>query len=383
VIPAAVSRERILPADPRACFLAHREEIEAAVRQALESGSYILGPAVARFETEFARFLGGGEAVGVASGTDALVLALRAAGIGPGDQVFTVSHSAVATVAAIELAGASPLLVDIEPHSFTLDPERLEAALRRHAGTGRRAVIAVHLYGQCADMPAILEIARRHDLVVIEDCAQAHGAALGGRAAGSFGSAAAFSFYPTKNLGALGDAGAVVSSDAALAERVRRLREYGWRERYVSEAAGTNSRLDEVQAAILSVKLRHLEAENATRRRCAEIYQDRLADTGLGLPAVRPGARHVWHQYVVRCDRRDQLRKALQEEGIGTLVHYPVPIHQQPAYRGRLASDPSGLTHSEAAAREVLSLPMHGHLTESDAERVAAAIRRSLGSVRR
>lgn len=383
MIPAAVPRERILPADPRACFLAHREEIEAAIRQALESGSYILGPAVAAFEAELARFLGGGEAVGVASGTDALVLALRAAGIGPGDQVFTVSHTAVASVAAIELVGASPLLVDIEPLTFTMDPERLEATLCRHARTGRRAVIAVHLYGQCADMPAILEVARRHDLIVIEDCAQAHGAALGDRAAGSFGSAAAFSFYPTKNLGALGDAGAVVSSDEALAQRVRRLREYGWRERYVSEVAGTNSRLDEVQAAILSVKLRHLDAENAARRRCAEIYQARLADTGLGLPVVRPGARHVWHQYVVRCDRRDPLRKALQEEGIGTLVHYPVPIHQQPAYRGRLASDPSGLAHSEAAAREVLSLPMHGHLAESDAERVAAAIRRSLGIERR
>jgi len=214
---------------------------------------------------------------------------------------------------------------------------------------------------------------------VIEDCAQAHGAAQGGRAVGSFGSAAAFSFYPTKNLGALGDGGAVVSSDHALIERVRRLREYGWRERFVSVIAGMNSRLDEIQAAILSVKLRHLEAENTRRRRCAEIYHSRLADTGLGLPAVRPGASHVWHQYVVRSDRRDPLRQALQEEGIGSLVHYPVPVHEQPAYRGRLTLDPSGLAHSEAAAREVLSLPMHGHLEASDAERVAAAIVRILG----
>jgi dTDP-4-amino-4,6-dideoxygalactose transaminase len=239
-------------------------------------------------------------------------------------------------------------------------------------------VIAVHLYGQCADMPGVLEVARRHDLVVIEDCAQAHGASLGGRSAGSFGAAAAFSFYPTKNLGALGDGGAVVSSDPELGERVRRLREYGWRERYVSETAGMNSRLDEIQAAILSVKLRFLEAENASRSRCAEIYQARLEGTGVGLPAVRPGARHVWHQYVVRCRRRDALRRALDQAGIGTLIHYPVPVHQQPAYRGRLALDPGGLAHSEAAAREVLSLPMHGHLGESDAERVADAVRRAL-----
>jgi dTDP-4-amino-4,6-dideoxygalactose transaminase len=227
-------------------------------------------------------------------------------------------------------------------------------------------------------MPAVLEVARRHELIVIEDCAQAHGAELADRGAGSFGSVAAFSFYPTKNLGALGDGGAVVSPDQALVERVRRLREYGWRERYVSEQTGMNSRLDEIQAAILSVKLRHLEAENASRRRCAEIYQERLADTDLGLPAVRPGARHVWHQFVVRSPRRDRLRQALAEQGIGTLVHYPVPVHLQPAYRGRLALDPAGLAHSEAAAREVLSLPMHGHLAEADAERVAAAVRRGL-----
>ena len=370
--------DAILPADPRACFLAHRDEIEAAVRGALEGGSYILGPAVARFEEEFARFTGGGEAIGVASGTDALVLALRGAGIGAGDQVFTVSHTAVATVAAIELAGAVPVLVDIDPRTFTIDPERLEATVRTHGRAGRRAVIAVHLYGLLADMPAILDVARRHELVVVEDCAQAHGAALAGRAAGCFGDVAAFSFYPTKNLGALGDGGAVVSADHSLVERVRRLREYGWRERYVSDVAGTNSRLDEIQAAILSVKLRHLEAENACRRQRAELYSARLATSELELPVVRAGATHIWHQYVVRSARRDHLRAALQEQRIGTLVHYPVPVHEQPAYRGRLAVDPAGLAHSETAARQVLSLPMHGHLEERDVERVAAAIGRIL-----
>lgn len=367
-------REVLLPASPRACFLAHRGEIEAALREVLDSGSYILGRAVAAFEEEFARFLGAATAVGVGSGTDALALALSAAGIGPGDQVFTVSHTAVATVAAVELAGASPVLVDIDPQTFTLDPERLERAVRRYGGGARRAVIPVHLYGHPADMPGILDVARRYELAVIEDCAQAHAATLAGRFVGTFGTAAAFSFYPTKNLGALGDGGAVVTSDAALADRVRRLREYGWRQRYVSEVRGTNSRLDEIQAAVLRVKLRHLEEDTAVRRHNADVYGARLPDTGLVLPAARPGAAHVWHQYVVRSAARDALGRALQEEGIGTLIHYPVPVHEQPAYRGRLALDPSGLAHTEAAAREVLSLPMHGHLEKADVERVSARI---------
>ena len=372
--------ERILPTDPRACFLAHRDEIETAIRAVLDGGSYILGRAVTAFEEEFGRFVGA-QAVGVASGTDALVLGLRAAGIGPGDQVFTVSHTAVATVAAVELAGARPILVDIDPHTFTLDPERLDGAVRRHGGAGgRRAVIAVHLYGQPADMPAILEVARRHEMIVVEDCAQAHGAMLGGRRVGCFGDVAAFSFYPTKNLGALGDGGAVVTPDAALAQRVRSLREYGWRDRYVSDVPGMNSRLDEIQAAILCVKLRHLEAENAHRARLAALYTARLAGSRLALPQVRPDCAPVWHQYVVRTSRRDALRAALQRDGVGTLIHYPVAVHQQPAYRDRLALDPAGLGHSESAAGAVVSLPMHAHLAEVDAERVAGALRDIAGT---
>jgi dTDP-4-amino-4,6-dideoxygalactose transaminase len=373
-----VPREVIAPADPHACFLAHRSEIETAVREAMEGGRYILGPALAAFEAEFAEFIGAAHAIGVASGTDALVLAMRAAGIGPGDQVFTVSHTAVATVAAIELAGATPVLVDIDPHTFTLAPQRLDATARQCRRSGRAAVIVVHLYGQPADMAAILDVARRHAMTVIEDCAQAHGAALGDRRVGCFGALAAFSFYPTKNLGALGDAGAVVTSDAALADRVRSLREYGWRERYVSETAGMNSRLDEIQAAVLRVKLRHLEEENGTRARLAQLYTTGLAGTALQLPAVQSGATHVWHQYVVRSAQRDALKQALQGQGIGTLIHYPVPVHEQPAYRGRLQLDSAGLANTEAAAREVLSLPMHAHLSEHDAERTAAAIRRIL-----
>ena len=376
----AVPPERILPTDPRGCFLAHRDEIETAIRAVLDGGSYILGRAVTAFEEEFGRFVGA-QAVGVASGTDALVLGLRAAGIGPGDQVFTVSHTAVATVAAVELAGATPILVDIDPHTFTLDPERLDGAVRRHGGAGgRRAVIAVHLYGQPADMPAILEVARRHEMIVVEDCAQAHGAMLGGRRVGCFGDVAAFSFYPTKNLGALGDGGAVVTPDAALAQRVRSLREYGWRERYVSDVPGMNSRLDEIQAAILRVKLRHLEVENAHRARLAALYTTHLAGSHLLLPEVRPDCLHVWHQYVVRSPRRDALRDALQQQGIGTLIHYPVPVHQQPAYRGRLALDPSGMTHTESAAAAVVSLPMHAHLAEADVARAAGVIRDLAGA---
>jgi dTDP-4-amino-4,6-dideoxygalactose transaminase len=377
-VKLAVPPDFLLPTDPKACFVAHRAEIETALREALDAGRYILGPTVEAFEKAFARFLGAAEAVGVGSGTDALVLALWACGIRAGDQVFTVSHTAVATVAAIELAGASPVLVEIDPRTFTIDPERLEAAVRHHGGAGRRAVIPVHLYGQPADMPAILDVARRHELIVIEDCAQAHGAMLGDRRAGTFGNAATFSFYPTKNLGALGDGGAVVTSDSATAERVRRLREYGWRERYVSEMRGMNSRLDAIQAAVLHVKLNHLEEENNNRRRRAEAYHLRLAGTGLRLPETRAGTLHVWHQYVVRSSSRDALRQALHHEGIGTLVHYPVPVHEQPAYRGRVALDPSGLSHTEAAAREVLSLPMHAHLELQHVERVSVSTRRVL-----
>lgn len=363
----------LLPADPRASYLAHREEIDAALSAALARGGYILGEEVRAFEREFAAWLGAASAAGVASGTDALVLALRACGIGPGDTVFTVSHTAVATVAAVEQAGAECVLVDIDAAAYTIDPDRLDAAARADSGIGRRAVIAVHLYGQPADLDALADVARRREFVLIEDCAQSHGAAWRGRKTGTFGPAAAFSFYPTKNLGALGDGGAVATSDAGVLERLRLLREYGWRERYVSEIPGTNSRLDELQAAILRVFLRHLDAGNARRAAIAERYGRELAGLGLGVPAVRPHATHVWHQYVVRSPERDALRERLRARGVGTLVHYPVPVHLQPAYRGRLRTGPGGLAESERAAREVLSLPMHPGLSDADVARVVAA----------
>jgi dTDP-4-amino-4,6-dideoxygalactose transaminase len=360
--------------DPKAAYLAQRAAIDAAIQRVLERGRYILGEEVAAFEREFAAYIGARHAIAVASGTDALVLALKAIGVGPADYVATVSHTAVATVAAIELAGARPLLLDIEPLSCTLDPAALKRVLA--APPGRiAAIVPVHLYGLPADLDAILPLARRYGARVIEDCAQSHGARLGTARTGAFGDLAAFSFYPTKNLGALGDGGLVATSDDGLAGRLRALREYGWRERYVSDLAGMNSRLDEIQAAVLRVKLSTLEADNGRRAAIAAAYDQGLAGLTLTLPGRRAGANHVFHQYVVRSARRDALRAALAARGIGTNIHYPVPVHLQPAYRGRVALAPSGLGESERAAREVLSLPLYPQLAATAVAETIAALK--------
>ncbi len=365
----------ILQSDPKASYLAHQREIDEAIRQTLDSGWYILGKQTSAFEQEFAGYLGAQHCVGVANGTDALHLALRACGVEAGDVVITVAHTAVATVAAIEMAGAAPLLVDIEPASFTINPESVEDAIKSWRGEGKiKAIMPVHLYGHPADMQAITAIARHYDLKIIEDCAQAHGATINGVKVGTFGDAAGFSFYPTKNLGALGDGGAVVSNDSEIAERARLLREYGWRERYVSAIAGFNSRLDELQSAILRAKLKYLDEENARRREIALVYDERLAVASLRLPQRRGGIGHVYHQYVVRSDERDRLREYLRERGIGALVHYPAPVHLQPAYRDRVAVHRNALPETEQAARQVLSLPMHPFLTDAEVERVCEAI---------
>jgi dTDP-4-amino-4,6-dideoxygalactose transaminase len=366
----------VLPfADPKAGYVAHKEEIDAAVRRVLEGGWYILGPEVRAFEQEFAAAVGVSHAVGVGSGTEALHLALRACGVGPGDAVLTVSHTAVATVAAIELAGATAVLVDIDSRTFTLDPNRLEETLRHDAGAARpKAIVPVHLYGHSADMPAIRDIARRYDLRVIEDCAQAHGAALHGRKAGTWGDMAAFSFYPTKNVGALGDGGAVVTNVPELAERARLLREYGWRERYVSEIPGMNTRLDEIQAAVLRVKFRYLEQENARRRELAEVYQRVLSGTSLQLPPALEDVEHVYHLYVVRSRHRERLKSYLAEQGISTAIHYPLPVHLQPAYQSRVMLGRGGLYETEQACREILSLPMYPQMSKEQVEMVGEAI---------
>jgi len=359
----------IAQTDPRAEYLAYRDEINRAIQDVLNSGRYILGTEVQAFEHEFAEFIGARFGVGTASGTDALYLALRATGIGPGDEVLTVPHTAVATVAAIEMCGATPVLVDIDADTYTMDPERLQAAFSARA----KAVLPVHLYGHPADMAPILAIARQHGLAVVEDCAQAHGATYGDKQVGSIGDISAFSFYPTKNLGAIGDGGLVATNDPGLAEKVKLLRQYGWQERYVSKVTGWNSRLDELQAAILRVKLRHLTEGNQRRRQLAEQYNFGLSHLPVAIPSNKSGIGHVYHQYVIRHENRKDLQAFLAARSIVTLVHYPVPIHLQPAYRGRLG-DVGSFPVSERAALEVLSLPLYPELTESQINSVVQAI---------
>lgn len=356
--------------DLAAAYRRLRPEIDEAIARVTAGGWYILGPEVRAFEEEFAAWLGVGHAAGVASGTDAVLLALRALGIGPGDEVISVAHTAVATVAAVELSGATPRLVDIDPATYTLDPAQLAAAVTPRT----RAIIPVHLYGGAADMDAILAVARAHDLLVIEDCAQAHGTCYRGRKVGKFGDAAAFSFYPTKNLGALGDGGAVATNRPEVAERLRLLRQYGWRERYVSDVPGYNSRLDELQAAILRVRLRHLDEENEARRRLAAVYDEALAGLPIALPSAMADVDHVYHLYVIAAAERDALAAHLAARGITTGVHYPVPVHLQPAY-AHLGYGPGSLPHTEWAARSVLSLPMYPDLSETTVQTVAATIR--------
>ena len=360
-------------ANPRAQYISHQVEIDRAIARVLEKGRYILGEEAAAFEREFADYIGVRYGVGVGSGTEALHLALRACGVGAGDEVITVAHTAVATVAAIELCGATPVLMEIDPRSFTLDPTKLEAAIT----PATRAIIPVHLYGQSADLEPILSIARKRRVRVIEDCAQSHGAMYDGRRTGAWGDMACFSFYPTKNLGAIGDGGFVATDDPQLAENARLLREYGWRERYISDVAGWNTRLDELQAAILRIKLRTLDADNARRRRLAAMYDEWFAPSPVVLPVEMPYGQHVYHLYVVRSERRDALQVFLKERGIGSLIHYPVPVHLQPAYRGRLG-DVGSLPETERAAREVLSLPMFPELMETEVHQVANTLREFL-----
>ena len=364
-------------ANPGAGYRAHQAEIDEAVSRALGSGWYILGQEVRSFEAEFAAWLGQGTVVGCGNGTDAIALALRGLGIGPGCTVVTVSHTAVATVAAVEMLGATPLLVDIDRATYTMDPTELAAVLDRPPPglPPIRAVLPVHLYGQAADLDEIVRLCRQTGIALVEDCAQAHGARLHGKRVGTFGDAATFSFYPTKNLGALGDGGAVALRDASRAADVGALRQYGWHKHYISDVVGVNSRLDELQAAILRVKLRHLDAGNARRQAIAAQYDSALAGTALTPPARRPDAEHVFHLYVVRGPDRDRLQARLRDAGIGSGIHYPVPVHLQPAYAGRVATGPSGLRQTDTASREILSLPLYPELTDEQVGLVCAALR--------
>lgn len=354
--------------DLRRQYAAIAAEVEPAVRAVLASGQYILGAEVQAFEAELAAYCGAAHGIGVASGTDALRLALEAAGVGPGDEVILPAFTFVATAEVVTQLGAVPVFADVERARLTLDPADAE----RRITPRTKALLPVHLYGRCADMAPLLALAERHRLVVIEDAAQAVGAEYAGGRAGALGHFGCFSFFPAKNLGAYGDGGFVTTSDPALADRVRLLRQHGQRQKYFHEVVGWCSRLDEVQAAALRVKLRHLEAWTAARRRHAAAYRDALAGLPLALPEEEPGERAVYHLFTFRTARRDELKKFLADRGVATAVHYPMPLHRQPLYRHLAAS---GLGESERASEEVLSLPLFPELTEAERDEVVAAVR--------
>jgi len=365
-------------ADPGASYRTHKGEIDAAIARALSSGWYILGKEGEAFEAEFASWLGTKRSVGCANGTDALALTLRGMGIGAGCTVATVSHTAVATVAAIEMVGATPLLIDIDPDTFTMDADELVAVLDDPPPglPPIRAIIPVHIYGQASDLTPMLAACRAQGVKMIEDVSQAHGATLGGRKLGTIGDASCFSLYPTKNLGALGDAGVLATDDSALADRIAAIRQYGWKERYISAEVGVNSRLDEIQAAILRVKLTHLDAGNARRQAIAAAYDEALANGPFTPPPRRADSGHVFHQYVIRVPERAALMARLRAEGVATAIHYPQPVHLQPAYRGRTPMGPAGCAETARAASEVMSLPMFPELTGAQLNHVCGALRR-------
>ncbi|MBI5291772.1 MAG: DegT/DnrJ/EryC1/StrS family aminotransferase [Chloroflexi bacterium] len=356
--------------DLKAQYNGLRDEIRGAIDRTLESAQFILGDEVAAFEEEFARYCGAAFAVGVNSGTSALHLALLAAGVGVGDEVITVPHTFVATAAAIRYTGARPVFVDIDPRSFTLDPKQFEAAITPRA----KAVIPVHLYGQPADMNPILDIARRHGLIVIEDAAQAHGAEYRGRRAGGLGDIACFSFYPGKNLGAYGEGGAVVTNDPDYVNVIKMLRDHGQSKKHEHALVGYNYRMEGIQGAILRVKLRHLDEWTAARRAHAVEYSRRLAGVPVGVPEEMPYAKHVWHIFAIRTQNRGAMMAHLKAEGVGTGIHYPTPVHLQPAYRD-LGFGEGDFPYAERAAREALSLPMYAELTGEQIARVAEVIR--------
>ncbi|MDQ1436731.1 MAG: hypothetical protein QOK43_360 [Acidimicrobiaceae bacterium] len=365
--------------DLRAELQALRPELQQAFDEVLEGTAFILGPNVGRFEAEAADYLGAAHAIGVNSGTDALVLALRAAGVGPGDEVVTTPFTFFATAESVSVLGATPVFVDIDPVSFNLDLDQAEAAITPRT----KAIVPVHLFGNPVDMDHVTELAAAHSVVVIEDVAQAFGAEWKGRRVGGFGVAGAFSFFPSKNLGALGDGGLIATEDPEAARLLRMLRAHGSTQKYRNEILGYNSRLDELQAAFLRVKLRHVEDFNEGRRRVAASYNAALDGIdGVVLPTETPGGRHVFHQYTVRitgpaAGRRDAVAQALEDAGIGRAVYYPVPVHRLPVYADAPRPQPT-LPYAEAAADEVLSLPIWPTMPDTAVDRVADVLRRAL-----
>ena len=358
----------IFCANPKAQYLSYKDEIDAAILNVLDSGTYILGEQVSLFEKEFAEYLGAGFAVGCGSGTDALVLALKALDIGAGDEVIVPSFTATPTVAAVVMAGATPVYVDIEPDYYTIDPVCVEDACTERT----KAIVVVHLYGQAAAMDELMAIAERRGLRLIEDCAQAAGASYRGRKLGAIGDVGCFSFFPTKNLGAIGDGGAVVCKDESLAVRLRRLRQYGWDKNRVSTEPGINSRLDELQAAVLRVKLQYLDVDNAERRSQAVHINEALEGLGIA-PLERKGAKHVYHLYVIRTKNRPDIVSHFAESDIHVGIHYPVPVHLQTAYvvQGR---NIKSMPVTESLAKKVLSLPLYPGLSDAHLRKVVHAI---------
>lgn len=349
-----------------------KEEIDAAVTRVSASGWYVGGPEVASFEDAFAEYCGAQHCIGVGNGLDALHLALLAMDVGPGDEVVVSSNSYIATLLAVSMTGATPVLVEPDPLTYNLDPQRIEAALT----PATKVILPTHLYGQPADLDQILLIARRHGLRVLEDAAQAHGARYKGRRLGSHGDAVAWSFYPSKNLGAMGDAGALTTNDSVIAQRVRTLGNYGSARRYVNEVRGVNSRLDPIQAAVLAVKLRHLDVWNARRQAVAAFYLNRLANTRLVLPHVPNWAEPAWHLFVVQALARDDLAASLAKQGVQTVIHYPIPPHRQRAYSD-LCFGEGTFPIAERLATQVLSLPIGPHLTMEQVDQVATVVGQS------
>ncbi len=366
--PARVSRAVPL-VDLKAQHASIAAEVQAALERVMANTDFILGADVAEFESEFARYCGAEQCVGLDSGMSALELGMRAMGIGPGDEVITPAGSFIASSSAISFTGATPVWVDVDAKTYNIDPALIEAAITPRT----KAIMAVHLYGQPADMDRILEIGLKHDLPVIEDACQSHGARYKGRRTGSMGAFGAFSFYPAKNLGAYGDAGALTTNDAELAEKIRMMRNYGQRQKYDHVYLAWNRRLDTIQAAVLRVKLRHLDRWNASRRTIASLYGELLEHSGATLPYESPDVEHVYHLYVVQVDGRERVQSEMAAHGVSTGIHYPVPIHLQEAYRA--AGFGSGsFPVTEAAAKRILSLPMYPELTEDGVRRVAAAL---------
>lgn len=350
-------------------YLDLKTEMDAAVAGVMFRADFILGSEVTAFEEAFASYCGAAHCVGVGSGLDALTLTLRGLGIGPGHEVILPGNTFVATALAVSHAGATPVLVDHDADTYNIDPAEAARAVNERT----RAIIPVHLYGQPADMDALTAIADEHGLTVIEDAAQAHGAAYRGRRCGALGRAAAFSFYPGKNLGGCGDGGAIVTDDAELAEWLRKARNYGSVVKYKHESTGFNTRLDAIQAAVLRVKLRHLDNWNCIRTRIAETYDRDLADLPIVRPVTGAGCTHIYHLYVIRCGSRDALLAHLKERGVTAGIHYPVPIHHQPAYQRRCLA-PRPLTNTERFANQLLSLPIHPHMTPADVARVTECL---------